>query len=381
MKFATRCIHAGQEPDPTTGAVVQPIHQTTTYAQPSPGKDLGYDYSRAGNPTRTALEACIGSLENGAGGAAFSSGMAAISTLLHMLPAGSHVLCGENVYGGTHRVFQQVYEPMGFQFDLVDTRDLKAVEAKLKPETRLLFLETPSNPLMHVSDIRALCELAHDRDLMVAVDNTFMSPVFQQPLDLGADFVVHSGTKYIGGHSDVLIGFLVPRSEAHLEKLRYLQKCVGALPSPMEAWLALRSLKTLSVRMHAHEANAKKVVEFLGTRSEVAKIHYPGLESHPDHELQMRQCFGHGGAMVSFEIDSAEMARRFTENLQVFTLAESLGAVESLACVPSLMTHASVPPEHREALGLHDGLVRLSVGLEDAGDLVEDLSQALEKAG
>jgi cystathionine beta-lyase/cystathionine gamma-synthase len=263
LHLATRCIHAGQAPDPHTGAVVAPIHQTTTYAQPSPGVYERYDYSRAGNPTRTALEDCLASLEGGPGSAAFSSGMAAISALIHMLPGGAHVVCGANVYGGTFRVFDKVYAPMGYRFSYIDTRDLDAVEAVLEDDVALMFLETPTNPLMHVTDIAAVAERARAKGAKVAVDNTFMSPVFQRPLELGADYVVHSGTKYLGGHSDVVIGFVVPRSTEDLEQLHFLQKSVGAIPAPMESWLCLRGLKTLAVRMRAHCDGARRVAQFL----------------------------------------------------------------------------------------------------------------------
>lgn len=379
MKFATRCVHAGQHPDPATGAVVPPIHQSTTYAQSAPGEYERYDYSRAGNPTRTALEENLASLEGGVGACVFSSGMAAISSLVHLLPAGSHVVCGANVYGGTHRVFSQVYEPMGYRFSYVDTRDLDAIAAAIGPETRLVFLETPSNPLMHITDIAAVCALAKEHGVAVAVDNTFLSPCFQRPLELGADFVVHSGTKYLGGHSDVLIGCVVPRSAEDLERLRFLQKSVGAVPAPFETWLCLRGLKTLSLRMAAHDKSAREIARFLQEHPGVRTVHYPGLPEHPGHAVQMRQARGAGGGMLSFELASAEIARAFTMHLELFTLAESLGAVESLVSVPSLMTHASVPPEHRRKLGIHDGLVRLSIGVEDSEDLIAELSRVLDQ--
>ena len=377
LHLATRCIHAGQAPDPTTGAVVAPIHQSTTYAQPSPGVYERYDYSRAGNPTRTTLEDCLASLEGGPGAAAFSSGMAAISALMHMLPGGAHVVCGANVYGGTFRVFDKVYAPMGYRFSYVDTRDLEAVEKVLEDDVALVFLETPTNPLMHVTDVAAICKRARAKGAKVVVDNTFMTPVFQRPLELGADYVVHSGTKYLGGHSDVVIGFVVPRDAAELERLRFVQKCVGAIPAPMESWLCLRGLKTLAVRMQAHVKGARRVAEHLVGHAAVQAVHYPGLADHPGHEVQMRQASECGGAMVSFELQSAEAARNFCEQVELFTLAESLGAVESLVCVPSLMTHASVPPEQRAELGLHDGLVRISVGIEAPEDLLAELERLL----
>lgn len=377
-EFATRCVHAGQSPDPSTGAVVPPIHQSTTFAQSAPGVYERYDYSRAGNPTRTALEDNVAALEGGPGAATFASGMAAISTLVHMMPAGAHVICGANVYGGTHRVFSRVYEPMGYRFSYVDTRDLAAVEEAMGPETRLIFLETPSNPLMHITDVRGVCELAASKGVLVAVDNTFMTPRFQRPLELGADFVVHSATKYLGGHSDVILGVVIPRTEEHLERLRFLQKSVGAVAAPFESWLCLRGIKTLALRMDAHCHGALQVAEFLDGHPGVSRVHYPGLPSHPGHEVQMIQAHGAGGGMLSFELADGEAARRFTDQLQLFTLAESLGAVESLVSVPSLMTHASVPPDHRKALGIHDGLVRLSIGIEDVRDLLEELERVLD---
>lgn len=379
MKFPTRCVHAGQSPDPTYGAVVTPIYQTTTYAQSAPGEYNGYDYSRAGNPTRTALEDCVASLEGGPGAAAFASGMAAISALVHMLPAGAHLICGENVYGGTHRVFKKVYEPMGIDFTLVDTRDLAAIEAAIRPETKLVFLETPSNPLMHVTDVAAVVKLAKRRGLKVAVDNTFMTPVFQTPLADGADFVVHSGTKYLGGHSDVIIGFVVPRTREDLEALHFLQKSVGAVPGPFDSWLCLRGLKTLAIRMKAHEAGAQELAAFLAKHPKVKGVNYPGLKSHPGHAIQKRQAAGAGGGMISFDVGSMARAKKLCAGLEIFTLAESLGAVESLVSIPSLMTHASVPPEHRKKLGIHDGLVRVSVGIEDPADLVAELAGILKK--
>jgi cystathionine beta-lyase/cystathionine gamma-synthase len=357
--------------------VVPPIYQSTTYAQPAPGEYERYDYSRAGNPTRTHLEDNISSLEGGAGACSFASGMAAISSLIHLLPAGSHIICGANVYGGTHRVFSQVYEPMGYRFSYVDTRDMVALEAAIQKETQLIFLETPSNPLMHITDIQAVCELASSQDIPVAVDNTFMSPHFQRPLELGANYVIHSGTKYLGGHSDVIIGFVIPRDIQDLERLQFLQKSVGAVPAPFESWLCLRGIKTLSLRMTAHCGSAQKIAEFLMGHPGVRTVHYPGLPSHEGHDIQMKQAHGAGGGMLSFELADAGTARNFTTELKLFTLAESLGAVESLVSVPSLMTHASVPAEHRAKLGIHDGLVRVSVGIEDVEDLLEELDRIL----
>ncbi len=378
MRFRTRCIHAGQAPDPVHGSVVTPLHQSTTFAQSAPGEYPRYDYSRAGNPTRTTLEDNLAALEEAPGSAAFASGMAAISCLIHLLPAASHVICGENVYGGTHRIFRQVYEPMGYRFSFVDTRELGALEAAFLPETRLVLLETPTNPLMHVSDIAGVVRLCRARGVKLAVDNTFMTPYWQTPLALGADYVVHSATKYLGGHSDVVMGFLAPRDEADLAALRFQQKAVGAVPSPFDCWLMLRGLKTLAIRMEAHEANARAVAEFLVRHPKVGEVHWAGLAEHRGHDIQLAQAKGAGGGVLAFELPDLEAVRRFSSGLEVFTLAESLGAVESLCSIPSLMTHASVPPDHRKKLGIHDGLVRLSVGIEDRDDLLGELDRILK---
>lgn len=376
MRFRTRCVHAGQEPDPVYGGVVEPLHLSTTYAQPAPGQAKVHEYSRSTNPTRGTLERCLAGLEGGPGAAAFSSGMAALSCLLHTFPQ-RHVICGENVYGGTHRAFENVYAPMGYRFSFVDTRDPEKVAAAIEEDTALVVLETPSNPLMHVTDIAAVCEVAHARGVKVAVDNTFMTPHWQRPLEHGADFVVHSGTKYLGGHSDVVIGAVVPAREEDLAKLRYQQKCVGAVPSPFDCWLTLRGIKTLAVRMAASEASARRLAEHLRGLSSVKAVHWAGFEDHPGAAVQAKQAGGAGGAVLAFDVGSLEAAKAVCSKLEVIHLAESLGAVESLICVPALMTHASVPAEHRARLGLHDGLLRLSVGVEDVEDLLEDLQRGL----
>lgn len=374
--FATRSIHAGLAPDPATGAIVTPVYLTSTFVQESVGVTKGYDYSRAGNPTRAALEANMAALEGGAGALAFASGMAAISTLLLGFDAGAHVVVSRNVYGGTFRVFDRVLSRQGLRFSYVDARDTAAVEAAFTPATKLLFLETPTNPMMELADLERLSALARGRGVQVAVDNTFLTPYFQQPLALGADVVVHSATKFLGGHSDVIGGLLIFRDPEALERAHFLQMSVGAILSPFDSWLLIRGIKTLAVRMREHAANATAVATYLEKHPRVRRVLFPGLESHPQRELALRQTKGPGG-LLTFELDGDQAAaRRFVESTRVFSLAESLGAVESLASIPALMTHASVPREKREALGIRDNLVRLSVGLEDPADLIEDLEQA-----
>ena len=376
-RLATRAIHAGQKPDPATGAIMTPVYLTSTYVQEAPEKHKGYDYSRTNHPTRKALEDNLAALESGAHGLAFGSGMAAISTVMLSLKAGDHVVCGRDVYGGTYRVFTKVFERFGLRFTFTDTTDLKAVEKALKPETRLIWLESPSNPLLHVTDIGAVAELARPRGIKVAVDNTFATPALQRPLELGADLVVHSTTKYLGGHSDVIGGAVIMKDEALFKELKFLQNAVGAVPGPLDCFLVLRGTKTLAVRMKAHVENAEKVARHLNTHPEVKKVHYPGLKEHPGHLLARKQMAGFGG-MISFEIKGdLDRAVRMVSSLKVFSLAESLGGVESLAGHPATMTHASIPKAEREKAGLTDTLIRLSVGIEDAEDLIEDLDQAL----
>jgi cystathionine beta-lyase/cystathionine gamma-synthase len=378
FRFGTLAVHAGQQPDETTGAIMPPIYQTATYVQPKLGEPRrGYEYARVQNPTREAMEANIAALEGGAYGMAFASGMAAIEATVKRLASGDHVIYEENVYGGTHRMFVQVLARFGLQFTALDCRDLDAVRAAIKPNTKLIHVETPTNPMMRVSDLRALVQLAHERDLLVAVDNTFASPYNQRPLDLGADLVVHSSTKYLNGHSDVIGGIVVTSNDQVAQDLRFLQKAAGAVPGPWDAWLVLRGTKTLHVRMAAHNRNGQRVAEFLQQHPGVDAVHYPGLPSHPEHELAKCQMRGFTG-MVSFELGSLERARRVAQATRLFALAESLGGVESLIGHPAIMTHASVPEQMRARMGVSDGLLRLSVGIEDVEDLIEDLDRALK---
>jgi cystathionine gamma-lyase len=375
--LATRALHVGQGPDPATGAVVVPIHLATTFAQVSPGRHQGFEYSRSGNPTRANLEACLASLENAEHGLAFSSGLAATTTLMLLLDPGDHVVFTEDVYGGTYRLFEQVFRRYGLTFTAVDPTDTDAVAAAMTERTRLVWLESPTNPLLRVVDIDALSELVHGAGALVAVDSTFASPVLQRPLELGADLVVHSSTKFLGGHSDVLGGAVLTSDDSLAERLRFHQNAVGAVPSPFDCWLLLRGLKTLQLRVLQQCENALTIARWLEGQDEVIQVYYPGLESNPGHALARRQMGGHYGGVVSFEVSSGDAARSFLERLRVFTLAESLGAVESLAESPAFMTHASIPEETRTRVGVSDGLLRLSVGIEDVDDLVDDLAQAL----
>ena len=378
--FATRAIHAGQEPDPETGAVVVPIYQTSTYAQSAVGEHKGYEYSRTGNPTRTALERCVASLEGGRHGLAFASGMAAESAIMQLLKPGDHTVAVDDLYGGTYRLFKRVLEPMGLTFSFVDGSEIQAVEAAFTDKTRMVWLESPTNPLLKLVDIAAVSRLAHEHGALVVVDNTFMSPYLQQPLALGADIVVHSATKFLGGHSDVVAGVLVVKTDELNERLAFIQNAVGGIPGPLDAWLVLRGIKTLAVRMREHDKNARLVAEFLAEHERVERVHYPGLPSHPQHALATRQMSGFGG-MISFEVRGGlPAARRLVERTRVFTLAESLGGVEALIELPAAMTHASIPAETRRAHGVADGLVRISVGIEDVADLISDLDRALSEA-
>jgi cystathionine gamma-lyase len=377
--FATRAIHAGQRPDPATGAIIPPIYQTSTYVQSAIGVHQGYDYSRAGNPTRTALEQNVASLEGARHGAAFASGMSAIDAVLRRLQSGDHVVAGNNLYGGSPRLFRQVLQKFGLEFSFVDTSNAAQTEKAMRPNTRFLFIETPTNPMMVVSDIAALAQVAKRSGVLLVVDNTFLSPYFQQPLALGADVVVHSSTKYLGGHSDIIGGFVATNDDAMGEHLAFIQKAVGAVPSPFDAWLVLRGTKTLAVRMKQHEENARAVVAYLAERGRergVQSVLYPGLPSHPGHEIARRQATGFG-AMISFVVESRARAAEVIGRMRVFSLAESLGGVESLVCHPGEMTHASVPPDERRRIGISDGMIRLSVGIEDKDDLVADLAEAL----
>ena len=377
MKFSTKAIHAGQQPDPTTGAIMPPIFQTATYAQNGLGDHKGYEYSRSHNPTRTALQECIAALEDGKFGLAFASGMAAETAILSLLSAGDHLVACDDLYGGSYRIFERVMRRYNVETSYVPAGTIAAYEQAIRPNTKLIWLETPTNPLLRLIDIQAVAEIAHLHNILVVVDNTFASPYFQQPLKLGADIVVHSTTKYINGHSDVIGGALVLNNEEAYESMKFYENAAGNVPSPFDAWLVLRGIKTLAVRMRQHDENARAVAKFLAEHPRVEKVYYPGLPSHPDYELAKRQMSGFGG-MVSFQFkgvyaDVDKLVRRF----KVFSLAESLGGVESLVCHPVSMTHGSIPKEIREARGLTDTLLRLSVGIEDAEDLLADLQQAL----
>ncbi|MBX9770098.1 MAG: cystathionine gamma-synthase [Candidatus Obscuribacterales bacterium] len=379
VKFSTKAIHVGGEPDPATGAIITPVFQTSTYVQEGIGKHKGYEYSRTGNPTRAALEACIASLEGGKYGLAFSSGSGAMATVMNLLNAGDHVVVGEDVYGGTYRLFTKVLSRYNLEFTFVDSRDPKAVEAAIKPNTKILWMETPTNPLLNLADLQMLTQLAKSRKLISVVDNTFASPFFQQPLALGADIVVHSTTKYMGGHSDVVGGAVVTSNEEYYERIKFHQNAVGAIPGPFDCWLVQRGLKTLAVRMREHEKNAMMVAKFLEGHPAIEKTIYPGLPSHPQHDLAKRQMSGFSG-MVSCVIKGGmEKADIFMQNTKLFALAESLGGVESLLCHPASMTHGSIPKAERDARGIVEGMVRLSCGIEDGDDLVADLEQALSK--
>ena len=383
MKFSTKAIHVGQEPDPATGAIITPIYQTSTYVQEELGKHKGFEYARTQNPTRSALEECLASLENGKFGLCFSSGLGASSTVMNLLSQGDHVVVGEDVYGGTFRLFDKVYKRYGITFTFLDSRDLKAVEKAITPATKMLWLETPTNPLLRLADIKALVDLARAQSsknkIITVVDNTFASPYLQNPLDFGVDLVVHSTTKYLGGHSDVVGGAIVTSREDLYETLKFHQNAVGAVPGPFDCWLVLRGLKTLAVRMRTHETNAQAIAKFLVGRPEIEKVIYPGLADHPQHELAKKQMRGFGG-MVSVVVKGGlENAKKFLASTHLFALAESLGGVESLISHPATMTHASIPKEDREARGIVDGLVRLSVGIEDVEDLTADLEAALKK--
>ena len=377
--FSTRAIHAGQQPDPTTGAVVIPVYQTSTYAQEALGKNKGYEYARTHNATRAALEANLASLEGGDFGFCFASGLAATNTLLQTLSAGDHVVAGDNLYGGTYRLFEKVLKRLGLQFTFMATDDAAAVEKAFRPETRMVFVESPTNPMMQLTDIAAVSERTRRRGITLVVDNTFMTPCFQLPLALGADVVLHSVTKYLNGHSDMVGGALITSNAAIAEQLRFLQNAAGAVPGPMDCWLALRGTKTLAVRMLRHEENASALARWLEGRPGITKVFYPGLESHPQHALARRQATGFGGMISFIPGDGAlEAGRRAFDRFHLFTRAESLGGVESLVCHPASMTHASVPRERRLALGFADGLLRLSVGIEDLEDLRDDLDQAIQ---
>ena len=380
-RFETRAIHAGQEPDPNNGAVMTPVYFTSTFAQDAPAVPRGgYEYSRSGNPTRTALEANLASLEEARWGLCFASGLAATNGLIDRLVPGDHVVAGNDLYGGTYRLFKKVFERFGIEFSFVDTTDVAAIQGALTPKTRYVYIETPSNPLLSITDIRAVSDVAHGAGALVVVDNTFASPYLQRPLTQGADIVLHSLSKYLGGHSDLIGGALIGNDEALREELAFYQNAAGGTPGPMDCFLVLRGTKTLAVRMDRHCSNALEVARFLESHELVDRVLYPGLTNHPGHEIAARQMQGFGG-MVSFELrGGVEAANEFASSTRVFTLAESLGGVESLVEVPPSMTHASIPAEVRRAAGLADGLVRLSVGIEHVDDLKDDIANALEAA-
>jgi len=376
--FGTKAIHTGVEPDPTTGAVITPISLSTTFQQSSPGVHQGYDYSRSGNPTRAAFEKSIAAAENAKYGLAFSSGLAATTTVTHTLRAGDHVICMDDVYGGTRRYFTRIASRLGLEFTYTDFSLPGALEAVITPKTKLVWLETPTNPLLKITDIAEVAKVTKKHNLVFVVDNTFMSPYFQNPLNLGADIVVHSVTKYISGHSDVVMGVVMTNDDKLYEDLKFLQNGIGAVPSPFDCFLGLRSMKTLHVRMREHEKNATIVAKFLSAHPQVERVIYPGLPSHPQHEIAKKQMKGFGGMITFFIKGGIDESRKLLENIKIPALAESLGGVESLIELPSVMTHASVPAEERAKLGISDSLIRLSVGLEDVEDLVADLDQALK---
>jgi len=377
MKFNTKTIHAGQKPEETSGAVMPPIFQTSTYAQEAPNKHKGYDYARVGNPTRTALEKMIAGLEGADEAACFSSGVAAMDALMKMFRPGDHVVTTNDLYGGSYRLFTKVFEPYGIDFTFVDMTDLEKVKSAITDQTKLIWIETPTNPLLRVVDIKALSALAKGNDILTVVDNTFASPYLQRPLELGADAVLHSATKYLAGHSDVIHGAVASSNSEIMENLRFQTKTSGAVPGPMDCYLTLRGIKTLSVRVQRSVDNAKMIAKYLDSHSKVGSVNYPGLSSHPQHELAAKQ-MDDFGAMLSFTLkdDSIEAAADFMSNTKIFTLAESLGGVESLISHPASMTHGSIPKDVREKAGLQDSLIRISVGIEDAEDLISDLKQA-----
>jgi cystathionine beta-lyase/cystathionine gamma-synthase len=374
--FSTLCIHAGQEPDPATGAIITPIYQTSTYVQDGLGRHKGYEYARTQNPTRAALEANVAALEGGKAGFGFASGMAAIGAVASLLRAGDHAVVGDNTYGGTFRLFDKVLTRQGITASYVDTADVDAIAAAILPTTKLLLLETPTNPMMRLTDLAAAADVAHRRGVAHVVDNTFASPALQRPIAFGVDLVLHSTTKYLNGHSDSVGGVVVATRDEHIEWLSFYQNAYGAILSPMDSWLVLRGTKTLAVRMAQHSANGLALATFLAGHAKVARVLYPGLPDHPQHGLASRQMSGFGG-MLAFDMGSLDAARRVVERVRIFALAESLGGVESLIGHPASMTHATVPVERRAALGLSDGLVRVSAGIEDIADLTADLAQAL----
>jgi cystathionine beta-lyase/cystathionine gamma-synthase len=377
-RFSTICIHAGQEPDPSTGAIITPIYQTSTYVQEAVGRHKGYEYARTQNPTRAAFEANIAALEGGKAGFGFASGMAATGAIMTLLQSGDHVVVTDNTYGGTYRLFERVLRKYQLDFTYVDTSQPIEIERAFQPNTKMLFVETPTNPVLRLTDLNVACELAHARNAFVVVDNTFASPYVQRPIDFGVDLVVHSTTKFLNGHSDSVGGVVVATRDEHIEWLRFVQNAEGAIIGPMDAWLVMRGTKTLHVRMPVHSANALALAQHLDGHKKVQKVYYPGLPCHPQHDLAKRQMRGFGG-LLSFDVGSEANARTVLNNFRLMALAESLGGVETLTSHPATMTHASVPPERRKAIGITDGMVRISAGIEDIEDLIEDLDQALNK--
>jgi len=376
-RLDTLVVHAGVEPEPISGAVMTPIFQTSTYAQAEPGVHKGYEYSRTDNPTRTALQACLAALEGTRHALVFASGMAAIDAVLNTLPAGSHIVASDDLYGGTRRLFTRLAVHRGLEFSFVPMQDLDAVKAAILPSTRLVWIETPTNPLLKLVDIEAVVQIARSHNLKTAVDNTFMSPVFQNPAALGADIVMHSMTKYLNGHSDVVMGALMLNDDDLYAQLKFIQNSIGAVPGPFDCWLTLRGIKTLALRMERHAANAMRLATWLSSHPKVERVIYPGLPSHPQHELAKKQMTGFGGMITFFVRGGEPEARKVLSTVRLFTLAESLGGVESLIEHPAIMTHASVPPEVRNELGLTDNLIRISAGIESVDDLIEDLDRAL----
>ncbi len=377
-RFSTICIHAGQVPDPSTGAIITPIYQTSTYVQEALGKHKGYEYARTQNPTRSAFEANIAAIENGKAAFGFASGMAATGAVMTLLESGDHVVVTDNTYGGTYRLFERVLRKRQLDFTYVDSSRTRDIAAAIGPKTKMLFLETPTNPTLRLTDLAAACEVAHTRNVAVVVDNTFASPYVQRPIDFGADLVIHSTTKFLNGHSDSVGGVVVATREDHIEWLRFIQNAEGAIIGPMDAWLVLRGTKTLPIRMERHNANAMVLAEFLASHPKVTQVHYPGLTSHPQHALAKKQMRGFGG-LISFALGSLENATTLLNNVRLMALAESLGGVETLISHPATMTHASVPADRRMQIGITDDLVRVSVGIEDVEDLKEDLAQALDR--
>ena len=377
MGFSTKAVHAGQEAEPVTGAIMTPVFLTSTYVQEELGKHKGYEYSRVSNPTRTALEQNIAALEGGSEGMAFGSGTVAIDAIMHLLKPGDHVILSRNVYGGTYRIAKTIWEDFGLQFDFVDTTDLNQIERVIRPNSRMLFIETPTNPTMEITDLEGSVKIAKKHSLISVSDNTFATPYLQRPLEFGFDIVVHSLTKYLNGHSDMLGGLVVTNDKAIADKLRFLQKAVGGVLSPFDAWLCLRGTKTLVVRMKQHNENAMQVARWLTKQSKVLKVYYPGLEDHPQHTLAKKQMCGFGG-MISFDLGSLAAAAAFLKKVRLCALAESLGGVETIITHPATMTHAAIPAEQRNRIGITDGLVRISVGIEDAEDIIADLASAFQ---